>query len=297
MDRFQAMQMYVQVVDAGSFSAAARILNVGQPAVSKTIAQLEKHLDVRLLLRTTHGLTPTEAGQRFYERVRITLQQADEAEMAARGADKGLTGILRVAAAPTFARLHIIPHLSQFMALHPELKVDIRLDDRPIDLVAEGIDICLRMGTLQDSGAVARKIATSRRSALATSAYLSRHGTPNHPRDLSQHEALVFSQLNDTWQFSRGAEMENVVLNGRLYLSAAEGIRTAVLADMGITVASDWMFSQEIADGTVERLVSDWALPDIDLWAVFPGGRMATAKARQFAAFVETLMQPPNDRR
>ncbi len=290
MDRFQAMQMYVQVVDAGSFSAAARILDIGQPAVSKTIAQLEKHLDVRLLLRTTHGLTPTEAGQRFYERVRITLQQADEAEMAARGADKGLTGILRVAAAPTFARLHVIPHLAEFMEQHPQLKVDIRLDDRPIDLIAEGIDICLRMGTLQDSGAVARKIATSRRSVLATTDYLTRHGHPQHPRDLSQHEALIFSQLNDTWQFKRAAEVENVVLKGRLHLSAAEGIRTAVLAHMGITVASDWMFSQEIADGTVERVVSDWALPDIDLWAVFPGGRMATAKARQFAAFVERVM-------
>lgn len=289
MDRFQAMQMYVQVVDAGSFSAAARILNIGQPAVSKTIAQLEKHLDVRLLLRTTHGLTPTEAGQRFYERARITLQQADEAEIAARGADKGLTGILRVAAAPTFARLHVIPQLATFMEQHPELKIDIRLDDRPIDLISEGIDICLRMGNLQDSGAVARKLATSRRSALATAEYLSRFGYPQHPRELSQHEALIFSPLNATWSFHRGDEVENVSLQGRLHLSAAEGIRSAVLAHMGVTVASDWMFAQEIADGTVERLVSDWTLPDIDLWAVFPGGRMATAKARQFAAFVEAL--------
>lgn len=289
MDRFQAMQMYVQVVDAGSFSAAARILNIGQPAVSKTIAQLEKHLDVRLLLRTTHGLTPTEAGLRFYERARITLQQADEAEIAARGADKGLTGILRVAAAPTFARLHVIPQLATFMKQHPELKIDIRLDDRPIDLISEGIDICFRMGNLQDSGAVARKLATSRRSALATAEYLSRFGYPQHPRELSQHEALIFSPLNATWPFHRGDEVENVSLQGRLHLSAAEGIRSAVLAHMGVTVASDWMFAQEIADGTVERLVSDWTLPDIDLWAVFPAGRMATAKARQFAAFVEAL--------
>ncbi|WLI75887.1 LysR substrate-binding domain-containing protein [Kosakonia sp. H02] len=291
MDRFQAMQMFVQVVDAGSFSAAARILNIGQPAVSKTIAQLEKHLDVRLLLRTTHGLTPTEAGQRFYERVRIALQQAEEAEIAARNTDKGLSGILRVAAPPTFARLHVIPYLTQFMKQHPQLKVDIRLDDRPIDLIAEGVDICLRMGTLQDSGAVARKLATSRRSVLATGEYLSRFGYPEHPSELSQHEALVFSQVNDTWQFSRGDEVENVVLRGRLHLSAAEGVRAAVLANMGITLASDWMFLQEIAAGTVERLVTDWTLPNIDLWAVFPAGRMATAKARQFAAFVEVLLK------
>lgn len=291
MDRFQAMQMYVQVVDAGSFSAAARILKTGQPAVSKTIAQLEKHLEVRLLLRTTHGLTPTEAGQRFYERARITLQQAEEAEIAARGADKGLTGVLRVAAAPTFSRLHIIPYLSQFMEQHPQLNVDIRLDDRPIDLIAEGIDICLRMGALQDSGAVARKLATSPRSLLATSDYLARYGYPRHPQALSQHETLIFSQLNNAWQFTRGDEVENVTVQGRLHLSAAEGIRAAVLANMGMTVSSDWMFSQEIAAGTVKRLLSDWKLPDIDLWAVFPAGRMATAKARQFASFVENLLQ------
>lgn len=292
MDRFQAMQMYVQVVDAGSFSAAARIMNIGQPAVSKTIAQLEKHLEVRLLLRTTHGLTPTEAGQRYYERARITLQQAEEAEMAARGAGKGLSGILRVAAAPTFSRLHVIPHLARFMEQHPQLKVDIVLDDRPIDLVAEGIDICLRMGTLHDSSAVARKLATTRRSVLATPAYLARCGYPQHPQDLLQHQTLVFSQLNNQWRFTRAGVEESVTAESRLHLSAAEGIRAAVLADMGITIASDWMFSQEIINGTVLRVLDEWQLPDIDLWAVFPGGRMATAKARQFASFVESCLQP-----
>lgn len=133
---------------------------------------------------------------------------------------------------------------------------------------------------------MARKLATSPRSE-----YLTRHGYPAHLKALSQHEALVFSQLTDAWQFRRGNEVENVELKGRLHLSAAEGVRAAVLAHMGVTVASDWMFSQEIADGTVERLVSDWALPDRDLWAVFPGGRMATAKACQFAAFVESVIQ------
>lgn len=292
MDRFQAMQMYVQVVDAGSFSAAARIMNIGQPAVSKTIAQLEKHLEVRLLLRTTHGLTPTEAGQRYYERARITLQQAEEAEMAARGAGKGLTGVLRVAAAPTFSRLHVIPYLARFMDQHPQLKVDIVLDDRPIDLVAEGIDICLRMGTLNDSSAVARKLATTRRSVLATPAYLARCGYPQHPQDLTQHQTLVFSQLNNLWRFTRAGEEESVAAESRLHLSAAEGIRAAVLANMGITIASDWMFSQEIINGTVLRVLEEWQLPDIDLWAVFPAGRMATAKARQFASFVESCLQP-----
>src|ERR1700744_1823154 len=164
MDRFQAMTVFVRVVETGSFSAAARQLNVGQPAVSKTIGQLENRLQVSLLIRTTHGLTATEAGQRFYERARTAIQEADEAELAARGAGAGLTGFLRVSAATTFARLHIVPVLPRFLAEHPELEIDVILDDRVIDLVAEGVDLSLRMGDLADSANVARKIATGPRS-------------------------------------------------------------------------------------------------------------------------------------
>ncbi|WP_147061452.1 LysR family transcriptional regulator, partial [Kozakia baliensis] len=151
MDRYQAMATFIRVVETGSFSSAARQLGVGQPAVSKTIAQLESRLQVSLLIRSTHGLTPTEAGQNFYERARNALQEADEAELAAKGAGAGLWGRLRVSAATTFARLHVIPKLPQFLAEHPHLDVDIILDDRMIDLVAEGVDISLRMGALSDS--------------------------------------------------------------------------------------------------------------------------------------------------
>ncbi|MFZ4215777.1 LysR family transcriptional regulator, partial [Pantoea endophytica] len=121
MDRFQAMATFIRVVDTGSFSAAARQLNIGQPAVSKIVAQLEARLHTSLLTRSTHGLTPTEAGQRFYERARLALQEADEAELAARGAGKGLSGKLRISAATTFARLHVIPQLPRFLGEHPEL--------------------------------------------------------------------------------------------------------------------------------------------------------------------------------
>lgn len=290
MDRLQAMTTFVRVVEAGSFSGAARVLAVGQPAVSKTVAQLEQRLAVKLLLRSTHGLTPTEAGLRFYERARLAIQEADEAELAARGAGAGLSGQLRISAAPTFARLHIIPYLPRFLDAHPGLGVDVVLDDRTIDLVAEGIDISLRMGTLADSGVVARKLASSRRSVLATAAYLARAGMPLVPADLADHEAVVFTQLDNAWNFKRAGAEVSILLSGRARFSAAEGIRTAVLADMGLTITSDWMFAPELADGRVQRLLEEWSLPDIDLWAVFPSGRLATAKARRFADFVESLM-------
>ncbi len=159
MDRYQAMATFVRVVEAGSFSGAARLLNVGQPAVSKTIAQLENRLQVSLLLRSTHGLSPTEAGLRFYERARAAIAEADEAELAARGAGAGLAGRLRVSAATTFARLHVVPMLPRFLGQHPDLDIEVILDDRVIDLVSEGVDLSLRMGGaagLRRRGAPAR---------------------------------------------------------------------------------------------------------------------------------------------
>lgn len=287
MDRLQAMITFVRVVENGSFSGAARQLNVGQPAVSKTIALLEDRLQVRLLLRSTHGLTPTEAGQRFFERARRAIEEVDEAELEARGAGSGLSGRLRVSAATTFARLHIIPRLPEFLAKHPELEVDVILDDRVIDLIAEGVDLSLRMGELTDSTAVARRLATSRRSVLATPGYLARAGDPAVPADLVNHEAVIYSQGASSWTFQRATSEVSVAVRGRVRVSAAEGLRAAVLSDMGLTIASDWMFAPELVSGAVQRLLEPWTLPTIDLWAVFPTGRMASAKAREFATFVE----------
>lgn len=290
MDRLHAMVTFVRVVENGSISGAARQLGVGQPAVSKTIAQLEERLQVRLLLRSTHGLTPTEAGLRFHERARIAIQEVEEAELEARGAGAGLSGRLRVSAATTSARLHVIPHLPGFLGQHPDLEVDVILDDRAIDLVSEGIDLSLRMGALADSTAVARRLATGRRSVMATAAYLGRAGQPQVPADLVNHEAVIYSQAANSWTFQRGSTEVSVAVHGRVRVSAAEGVRAAVLADMGLTINSEWMFAPDLADGTVQRLLKAWTLPPIDLWAVFPTGRLASAKARRFASFVESLL-------
>lgn len=290
MDRLQAMQVFVTVVEAGSFSAAARQIGVGQPAISKTIAQLEDRLQVRLLVRSTHNLAPTEAGLRFFERARLAIREAEEAELAARGAGAALSGRLRVSAATTFARLLIVPRLPEFLARHPDIEIDVLLDDRVIDLVSEGIDLALRMGELTDSTAVARRIARGRRSVIATPAYLARAGTPLTPADLATHEAVVYSQLGASWTFRRDGTEASVAVKGRVRLSAAEGIRAAVLAGMGLTVNSDWMFTPELESGAVRRVLEDWELAPVDLWAVFPTGRLASAKARVFADYVQSIL-------
>ncbi|OQW73010.1 MAG: transcriptional regulator [Proteobacteria bacterium ST_bin14] len=293
MDRFQAMTTFIRVVDTGSFSAAARQMNVGQPAVSKIVAQLEERLGVRLLTRTTRGLSPTEAGQRFYDHAGLSLMEADEADLAARGAGKGLTGQLRISAATTFARLHVVPKLPAFLAEHPDLNLEVILDDRVIDMVREGIDVSLRMGALPDSTATARKLAAGRRSVLATPAYLARAGTPQTPAELAGHEAVVYTHYETPiWTFQGAAGGEaSVAVGGRLRVSAAEGVRAAVLADIGLTVASDWMFSPELESGAVVRVLENWALPPLDLWALFPTGRLASTKARSFAEFMLAAMR------
>ena len=297
MDRLAAMEAFVVVVDTGSFSAAARRLNVGQPAVSKMVAQLEDRLGVKLLLRTTRGLTATEAGLNYYERARRSIEEADQAELSARTAGSSLTGRLRICAAVTFARIHLIPRLPEFLARHPELEMDVVLDDRNIDLVQEGIDVALRMGRLVDSTLTARRIASCPHAVLATPSYFARSGEPAKPGDLAGHEAVIHDQRGGglAWTFQRDGAQIAVKLNGRLRVSAAEGLRAAVLANAGLAIVSEWMFAPEIADGTVKVVLKDWELPRIDLWAVSPAGRTATVKARTFTEFVQEVMHLPGE--
>ena len=293
MDRLTLMETFVCTVETGSFSAAARRLDVGQPAVSKAIAQLEERLQTRLLLRSTRGLTTTEAGQAYSESARRAIAMVDEADGAARGVSADLVGKLRVCAAVTFARLHVIPHIKRFLDSHPALDIEVMLDDRQIDLLENGIDVALRIGDLGDSSMTARRIATGRRLVVASPAYVAERGAPQVPADLARHEAVVY--LSDsggatTWSFVRDSTELSVTVNGRVRVNAAEGVRAAVCAGVGVAIASEWMFAPELASGAVERLLPEWSLPTIDLWAVYPSGRLASAKARAFTTFVQEIM-------
>jgi DNA-binding transcriptional LysR family regulator len=287
------METFVCTVETGSFSAAARRLDVGQPAVSKAVAQLEERLQTRLLLRSTRGLTTTEAGQAYYESAKRAIAMVDEADGAARGVSADLVGKLRICAAVTFARLHIIPHIKAFLDRHPALEVEVMLDDRQIDLLENGIDVALRMGELGDSSMTARRIVSGRRMVVASPDYLAAHGAPQVPADLARHEAVVYLRDSGgatTWTFERDSTELSVTVGGRLRVNAAEGVRAAVGAGVGVAIVSEWMFAPELASGEVVQLLPDWSLPTIDLWAVYPSGRLASAKARAFTAFVQEIM-------
>jgi DNA-binding transcriptional LysR family regulator len=292
MNRLGAMEAFVRVVDAGSFCGAAKQLRIGQPAVSKTIAQLEERLGVRLLLRSTHGLTATEAGRNFYDRAKRSIEEAEAAELAARGTAAALSGRLRVYAPLTFTRLHVMPRLPVFLAEHPSLDVDIVLEDRDTDLVEAGMDVALLIGRLTDSAVTARKIGQCQRRVIGTPAYFASRGMPRTPADLLAHQAIIYEQRDGgaSWVFRQGTSEINVTVSGRLRISASEGIREGVLAGLGFAVASEWAFAPELKSGACISILDDWSLPAVDLWAAFPAGRQASAKARAFASFIEAEM-------
>jgi DNA-binding transcriptional LysR family regulator len=292
MDRLAAMDAFVRVVDAGSFSGAANQLRMGQSAVSKAIAQLEGRLRVRLLLRSTRGLTPTEAGRIFYERAKRSVEEAEEAEFGARGAVTTLSGRLRIHATVAFGRLCVLPRLPGFLAEHPALDVDIVLDDRKIDLVETGIDIGLRAGQLSNSALTARKIAQCQRRVIGTPSYFNTTGVPQSPADLIAHQVIIYDQPlgGPTWSFRQGQREVSVSLGGRVRLNSAVGVRACVLADLGLAVASEWMFAPELKAKTVKPVLTDWSLPPVEAWAIFPTGRQVSAKARAFASFIESQM-------
>lgn len=293
MDRLGAMAQFVRVVEAGSFSAAARVLGQGQPAISKAVAQLETRLGVRLLNRTTRALTLTDAGRAFYDRARTALDAAEEAEAAARGAGAALSGRLRVCAPVTLARLHIVPSLPAFLAAHSALDIDLILDDRRIDLIEEGIDVAIRAGPLADSSMVATHIVTGRRMVLASKSFWAQQPPVTRPSDLAALPFIAYGPAPSgcEWIFASNGATELVRMSPRLRTSALEGVREALFAGLGFSIVSEWVMRNARAGDDIEARLDAYQLPAIDLWVVYPAGRQPSARARAFAAHVAGTMR------
>ncbi len=289
MDRLGAMQLFVRVVDSGSFSAAGRMAGMGQPAVSKLIAQLEERLGTPLLTRTTRRLALTDAGRVFYSHAIGALEAADEAEMAVQEAASGLVGPLKICMPVSFARLNIVPRLGPFLAANPGIALDLILDDRHIDLIGEAIDLAVRVGPLQDSSLVATRLAEAERLVVATPQWVASAKPIETPRDFAAASPVIYAAARN-WIFARDGETELVALTHGLRVSAAEGQRAAVLAHLGPTIASRWLFGDALADGRVVQLLAGWQLPMAELWMVSPAGRHVNARTRAFMDFLKGLM-------
>lgn len=310
MDRLQAMQTFVRVVEAGSFSAIARELGSTQSAVSKQVAALERALQAKLLVRTTRSLALTEEGERYFEQARRLVAEIEEAESTARGAGRRLSGWLRVAAAVGFGRMTLLPVVQRFLQAHPGVKVDLRLSDAFVDLVEQGIDVAVRVGDLADSTLVARRVGSTRRIVVAQREFLRRlqHARgdaprlPREPQDLLQHNCIVYTELatRNEWRFTAGpganapcGTVQSVRVAGNLQTNSSEVVRAAVLSGFGIGYSPIWLFAEELRSGQVQPILSDWIAPELPMHLVSPPSRRHSAKVRAFGDLVAEALAAP----
>ncbi len=284
MDRLSAMNMFVRVVETGSFSAVAKELGSTQPTVSKNIAELESWLGAKLLNRSTRSLRLTETGADYYERCVAILQDVEDAEQNVGLLQTQPKGLVRVSAAVAFGRLHVVPRLAAFYDQFPDIKVDIKLNDRVVDLVEEGIDVAFRMGTLRDSNLIARKLCASPRVTVATPDYLKQHGVPNHPRDLKEHNYIVYTDLGNREQitFSENGGPLHVQVDGNLMSNNSEVLRSALLSSLGISQVPRWLVGDCLANGRVTEVLTDFQPDPHNIHVVYSPGRHLPSKMRCF---------------
>ncbi|NGZ84429.1 LysR family transcriptional regulator [Duganella aceris] len=285
-DRLFTLRLFVRVARKGSFSAAGRELKIPQPTVSRLIATLEQDIGAALLTRTTRAVTLTEAGADFLARVEPVLDALDDAEHAARGGGR-LRGVLRVGVSSSMAIRGLMPHLQAFLDQHPDLRVELLLDDLRQNLVAEGVDVGLRFGPLPDSSATAQRLGAAERVLAASPDYLRRAGTPHTPAELAQHSVIAGpGRLAHAWSFTRDGKTLAVRVDGQLSVSVNEVSTAAALAGIGIASMTLGACLKELQKGSLVRLLADWSMGDIELHAVFPAGRAAKPAARAFADHV-----------
>ncbi|WP_449286146.1 LysR family transcriptional regulator [Marinobacter sp. PE14] len=289
MNAFGAIPAFVAVVKGGGFSPAARVLGVSKSAVSKRINQLEQDLGVRLLYRTTRKLSLTEAGERYFEHAEQALLAAGQAEDAVAELQGEPQGKLKISSPMSFGRLHISPLIPKILKRHPKLDIELLMDDRPVDLVADGIDIAIRsgFGGLPDSALVARKLAPLRQAIFASPDYGRERPLPRTPAELAEHNCILFSYSRDSnvWTFERNGASENVEVTGSYRVNNSEAILAAILEGIGVGRLPTFVAGPLVKSGQLVNLFPDYRIPDHTLYAVFPERQYLPAKVRVFLEF------------
>ena len=294
-DKLLALRLFVRVARSGSFSAAARELDLSQPSVSRIIAALETDVGGALVTRTTRAVTLTDAGQDYLQRVEAILASLEEADHAARGS-RELRGSLRVAMPGSFGVREIIPVLPGFLALHPALKVSLSMNDQRQDTVKDGVDVALRLGELADSTATARLIGRTQRLIAASPAYLAARGTPRTPADLGTHAAIVgpAGTSAGTWSFRKDGQSVSAHIDNRLTVSLNEGAVAAAVAGIGIVTTALWGCRAELASGALVRLLPDWTMGEVEVHGLFTPGRQPRPAARALVEYLIAAMRAAN---
>jgi DNA-binding transcriptional LysR family regulator len=291
MDRLAALQAFVRVAEAQSFSGAALRLGASKSAVSRLVSGLEADLGVRLFHRTTRSLALTEAGRGYFERTSRILADLEEADLAVSELQAAPRGLLRVSAPMSFGFLHLAPALPAFFHQSPEVSIDLTMNDRFVDV----IDVAVRIGNLEDSGLIARRLAPIRLAICASPAYLAARGTPQVPADLKAHECLCNSNLSSAreWRFAApGGQSTMVEVSGRLACNNGDALRAGAVEGMGVIILPTFIVGEDVKAGRLVRILQEFAPRDLALHAVYPPTRHLSPKVRAFVDFLAARFGP-----
>ncbi len=287
MDRFHELNAFIAVVEAGGFSAAARRTGDSQSAISKAIGALEKRLGVLLLNRSTRSVTLTDQGQKYYERTKPLLDEIEVADNELSSTTLDVSGLVRIAAASTFGRLHVLPLIPELLSRHPGLRVDLVLSDFVRDMVEDRIDLAIRVGTVNDPDSVVRKIASTPLVCVGSRRYFEQHGIPKNPADLAGHNCLVYGGLMESanWPFHGPQGRFSVPVRGNLSSNSVETIRSAVLAGVGIGLFAKLSLTDELKDPDIVTVLDDFIGDARDVSIVWPRRRFVPARVRRITDF------------
>ncbi len=284
MDRLEAMRTFVAIAERGSLSSAARALGAPVASVSRKLAALEAYLGARLVARSTRRLALTAAGQRYLSRSREILDAVAAAEVELSGDGGELAGTLEITAPLAFGRLHVLPAVSELLKTHPRLQVKLRLDDRNVDLIEEGIDVAVRIGALPDSTLVASRVGTVRRITCASPAYLAAHGAPAAPEDLASHDCIAVTGVGsgERWSFASPRGTRSVAVRARLALTTNEAAVDAAVAGLGVTRVLSYQAAAALASGELVRILERFEPPAAPVHLLHSEGLTPSTKVRAF---------------
>ena len=287
-DPLEGMSIFAAVVEAESFTGAARTLKYSKAAISTHIQKLEDRLDTRLLNRTTRRISMTDEGRVFYEHCRRILDEAREAIDALDNSNTEPRGVLRINSPMSFGTMHLGAAVAEFMEAYPDVSVDMVLNDRQVDLIEDGFDLAIRIGRLPDSSLIARRLAPCRRILVASPDYWDRKGRPSHPSDLKDHDALIYDYLDDpnTWTFKDGDTDVSVSVQGRLRANNGEVLLDAALRGLGIYLSPTFFCFDALRANKLEIALRDFGEDPLSVYAVYPHRRHLSPRVRAFVDFL-----------
>lgn len=295
-ERLQGIEIFVAVVEEGSFTAAAERLGLSKSAASKHVSALEDRLGARLLNRTTRRLSLTEVGRAYFERCRTVLEEIEAAERSVTDLSDTPRGTLRINAPMSFGVKHLAPALAEFQGVYPDLRTDVSLNDRQVDLIDEGYDLAIRIAELPDSSLIARRLSSCRRITCASPEYLVQHGRPEHPRDLASHRLLAYSYLANPRELRYSVEGEDFHVElDDCSASANNGdfLASMAAAGLGILMTPSFIVGDHIRDGRLVPILCDFEAEPIAIYAIYPHSRHLSVKVRLFIDYLSSRFRDP----